>query len=128
MSYPGEHRLSNNNYASAVLSAVNATVSLDSGGAGSFVAQVTATAPAVGGVLTFEGRINDTAPWVVLSAIVSNGTSKATAIAASAAITTVPVFAWFVQCQGMAQVRARASALTSGSMTVAIRITPQSLA
>lgn len=124
----GNYRLVNMNYTSEVLNAVNAAVTLDSGGAGSFVAQVIATAPAVGGQLTFEGRINDTAPWVVLSAVGSNGTAKATAMAASAAITTVPAYAWFVQCQGMAQVRARASALTSGTMTVAIRITPQSLA
>lgn len=106
----------------APLAAVNAFTSLDCEGAATAVVQVLETTGLTGGVLTFEGRISETAPWVVLTAYPTNGTAKTTVLAATAVMAAVPAFGWVVSVNGMVQVRARLSARTAGSLRVGIKL------
>lgn len=103
---------------SAVLSAVNDAVTINADECGLVTAVVDAVAAAAGAVLTFEGQFSDAGPWVVLSARPSNGTNHATLLEATATITTLPTMCWGIPALGAKRVRARLSALTSGTLTV----------
>lgn len=106
----------------AVLSAIGDAVTINSDECGLVTATVDAVAAASGAVMTFEGQFSDSGPWVVLSSRPSDGTSHATLLAATAAISTLPVLCWGIPCLGAKRVRARLSALTGGTLTV--RLTP----
>lgn len=64
--------------------------------------------------ILFEGTI-DGANWVGVSAKASNGTADATRV-----ITTAANGMWFIEAEGLKQVRVRCSAYTSGTIITAI--------
>jgi hypothetical protein len=117
------YRTLNLGYAqSPALTAVAQTLQMDCDPAGTALVQVLAASALTGCTLTFEGRISETAPWVVLSAYVTNGTAKGTVIAVTPTLTAVPTNGWLISLNGCIQVRARLSAITGGSITLGMRL------
>jgi ABC-type sugar transport system substrate-binding protein len=108
----------NQTYPSATLAAVNDALVVQPGDANLVTFVPTAVNAPSGIVLTFEGRVSNTDPWVVLSAIPTNSTAYATRLAASAAIAALPTFGWAVATMGFPQVRARCSARTGGTVSI----------
>ncbi len=119
-------------YASGAIStaagAATSYVTLACEGAASFFAQVLTVSSLSGCTLVFEGRITPSAPWVVLAAYATNGTAKGTAIAVTPALSTLPTNGWVVACQGCAEVRVRATAISGGSLTLGIKVTDATFA
>jgi hypothetical protein len=108
----------------ASLAAVNAATTVDCEGAASALVQVLSATSLTGCTLVFEGRMSGgSTPWIVLNAVATNGTSKTTAIAVTPTLTGVPTNGWIVSLHGCVEFRVRVSAITTGSLTVGIRIT-----
>lgn len=108
------------------LTTVGNTLQIDCDPAGTALVQVLATAALTGCTLVFEGRTNPTAPWVICSAYVTNATAKGTVIAVTPALTAVPVNGWLISLNGLIQFRVRVSAITGGSITLAVRLSDTS--
>lgn len=100
------------------LAAVNDAHTVECEGAASVTFVVDSVNAANGIVLTFEGQLTNSGPWVVLAAQATNSTNHTTKLAATAAISTLPTFGWIVPVFGYRKVRARVSARTGGSLTM----------
>ena len=111
---------------SAPLTAVAQALTMDCDPSGTALVQVLAAASLTGCTLTFEGRTSPNAPWIVLAAYATNGTAKGTVIAITPTLTAVPANGWLVSTNGCIQVRARVSAITTGSITLAMRLSDSS--
>lgn len=106
----------------APLTAANQTLEIDCDPAGTALVQVLTAASLTGCTLVFEGRTSITAPWITLAAYVTNATAKGTVIAITPALAAVPANGWLVSLNGVIQFRARVSAITGGSIGLAIRL------
>jgi hypothetical protein len=103
---------------SGVLDAVNAQVAVDTSRSGSVLFQLTA-GPFAGLNITFEGSTNSSngadGAWFAINA---HRTTGGASESATGALSAVPTYGWRVGAVGARWVRARASAITSGSGTV----------
>ena len=106
----------------APLTAANQTLQIDCDPAGTALVQVLTAASLTGCTLVFEGRTSEAAPWITLAAYVTNATAKGTVIAITPTLTAVPANGWLVSLNGVIQFRVRVSAITGGSIGLAIRL------
>jgi hypothetical protein len=72
--------------------------------------------------LVAEGRIGADGPWQTISLMATNNTNYATRLAATAAISTLPAFGWWVSTSGFSQVRVRRTAGTAGEVACRIAL------
>jgi hypothetical protein len=107
---------------STPFTAVNQALTIDCDPAGTALFQVLTAASLTGCTLTFEGRTSESAPWIVLAAYVTNATAKGTVIAVTPALSAVPANGWLISTNGCVQVRARVSAVTTGSIGLAVKL------
>jgi hypothetical protein len=91
------------------IAALNATVTLNTSGFGSAIVDIRGTFAAT---LAFQGTVDGTS-WVTINALPAG---SANGIAAVASVTTTG--AWIVNCTGFGTIRAIATAYTSGTATV----------
>lgn len=108
------------------LTAVAQTLQIDCNPNGSAFVQVLTAAALAGFTMVFEGRVSEAAPWATLAANASNGTNRATCIAATPVLTAVPANGWVVGLNGCVQFRVRVTAITGGNCTVGIRLSDTS--
>ncbi len=109
------------------LDTVEDTLSIDTDPSGSALVQVLTAASLGGCTLVFEGRTGVSAPWVILSALATNGTAKGTVIAVTPTLAAVPANGWVVSLNGCIQFRVRVTAISAGSIGLAIRLSDSSL-
>lgn len=113
---------------SASLAAINAAHTVVPGDCASMTFGVFSVNATVGAQLVAEGRLSDASPWLALHLMPTNDLSPGSPIAQTPVITTLPTNGWRVDTQGMAEVRVRLSALTTGSLVVEIRLSEQAYA
>lgn len=115
---------------SASLAAINAAHTVVPGDCASMTFGVFSVNAAVGAQLVAEGRLSDASPWLALHLMLTNDLSpiRGSPIAQTPVITTLPTNGWRVDTQGMAEVRVRLSALTTGSLVVETRLSEQAYA
>lgn len=104
------------------LNAVNAALAIETDPAGTALVQVLSATALTGCTLVFEGRTSPTAPWVRLTAYVTNATAKGTVIAVTPTLTSVPANGWLISLNGCIEFRVLVSAITGGSIGLAIRL------
>lgn len=102
------------NSGTGTISALNGAVTVQVDGLGGAAIDVRGTFT---GTITFQGTIDGT-NWFSLQ-----GTAAASAQNAGAFTTATAAGAWFFQCAGCIQIRAIATAWTSGTATVVVRAT-----
>lgn len=110
---------------SASLAAINAAHTVVPGDCASMTFGVFSVNAAVGAQLVAEGRLSDASPWLALHLMPTNDLTPGSPIAQTPSITTLPTNGWRVDTQGMAEVRVRLSALTTGSLVVETRLSQQ---
>lgn len=98
------------------------TPTLSVGDAASVLIAPTAAAAAAGVTLVAEGRISPSDPWLILNLMPTNTTNYATRLAATAAISALPAFGWWVPVCGYTEFRVRRTAGTAGSVTVRVAL------
>lgn len=98
------------------------TPTLSVGDSSSVLIAPTAVNAAAGITLVAEGRISPSDPWLTLNLMPTNTTNYATRIAATAAISTLPTFGWWVPVCGYTEFRVRRTAGTAGSVTVKVAL------
>lgn len=98
------------------------TPTLRVGDAASVLIAPTAVNAAAGITLVAEGRIGPSDPWITLNLMATNTTNYATRLAATAAISTLPTFGWWVPVCGYTEFRVRRTAGTAGSVTVKVAL------
>ena len=104
------------------LTAVGQTLQIDTDPAGTALVQVLSATGLTGCTMVFEGRISESAPWVIMAAYVTNATNKATVVAATPVLAAVPANGWLISLNGFIQFRVRVTAITAGSIGVGIRL------
>jgi hypothetical protein len=110
---------------SASLAAINAAHTVVPGDCASMTFGVFSVNATVGAQLVAEGRLSDASPWLALHLMPTNDLTPGSPIAQTPVITTLPTNGWRVDTQGMAEVRVRLSALTTGSLVVETRLSQQ---
>lgn len=98
------------------------TPTLRVGDAASVLIAPTAVNAAAGITLVAEGRIGPNDPWITLNLMATNTTNYAARLAATAAISTLPTFGWWVPVCGYTEFRVRRTAGTAGSVTVKVAL------
>jgi hypothetical protein len=98
------------------------TPTLSVGDAASVLIAPIAAAAAAGITLVAEGRIGPADPWLTLNLMPTNTTNYATRLAATAAISALPAFGWWVPICGYTEFRVRRTAGTAGSVTVRVAL------
>lgn len=98
------------------------TPTLSVGDAASVLVAPTAVAAAAGITLVAEGRIGPSDPWIILNLMATDTTNYATRLAATAAISALPAFGWWVPVCGYTEFRVRRTAGTAGSVTVRVAL------
>lgn len=107
----------------ATIDSVNDAVVLDSQGADGVAFWVESVSGVSGLTLVVEVRYGPADVWHTVHFLATNTTNKSTPIVVTAAISSLPGFAWAANISASSQVRVRASGISGGSAVVGAKLT-----